>query len=93
MCRCRRIIPAAEEVVPALNVMMDKKWVDETGVSLLTDATADAHKAALRIINSGRLSGEPPQLLSLPNACNAVLAVMNVTPLTGQRHHMHCAAS
>lgn len=36
---------------------MAKKWVDETGVSLVTDATAEAHKAALRIINSGRLSG------------------------------------
>lgn len=38
---------------------MQKKWVDETGVSLITDATADAHRAALRIIKSGRLSGKP----------------------------------
>ncbi|KAK9901084.1 hypothetical protein WJX75_003249 [Coccomyxa subellipsoidea] len=54
--RCRRIIPTAGDIVPALDLMMQKKWVDETGVSLITDATADAHRAALRIINSGRLS-------------------------------------
>lgn len=36
---------------------MKKTWVDEAGCSLVTDATTDAHKAALRIINSGRLSG------------------------------------
>ena len=35
---------------------MVKTWVDESGVSLLTDATAQAHSAALRIIESGRLS-------------------------------------
>ena len=48
--------------------MMQKKWVDETGVSLITDATTDAHRAALRIINSGRLSGKQTQLLSFVNA-------------------------
>ena len=56
-CRCRRRIPAAGDIVPELDMMMQKKWVDEAGVSLLTNGTADAHRAALRIINSGRLSG------------------------------------
>ncbi|KAK9901093.1 hypothetical protein WJX75_003809 [Coccomyxa subellipsoidea] len=58
--RCRRIIPTAGDIVPALDLMMQKKWVDETGVSLITDATADAHRAALRIISSGRLSDPLP---------------------------------
>ncbi|KAK9918950.1 hypothetical protein WJX75_008262 [Coccomyxa subellipsoidea] len=58
--RCRGIIPAAEDIVPALDLMMQKKWVDETGVSLITDTTADAHRAALRIIKSGKLSDPLP---------------------------------
>ena len=58
LCRCRRIIPAPQDIVPSLNALVEKKWVDESGVSLLTDATAQAHSAALRIIQSGRLSGE-----------------------------------
>ena len=58
LCRCRRSIPAAEGIVPSLNALVAKTWVDGSGVSLLTDATTQAHSAALRIIQSGRLSGE-----------------------------------
>lgn len=57
LCRCRRRIPDASEIVPALDALMGKLWVDDKGESLLTSATLDAHKAALRIIESGRLSG------------------------------------
>ncbi|CAL8469089.1 g8630 [Coccomyxa elongata] len=49
--------------------MVQKKWVDETGVSLTTDATADAHRAALRIINSGRLS-EPLPVVQMYHNCS-----------------------
>ena len=48
--------PCSSKLVPRLNALVDKTWVDESGVSLSTDATAQAHSAALRIIESGRLS-------------------------------------
>ena len=35
--RCRRVVPAAGDMVPALELMMQKKWGDETGVSLTTE--------------------------------------------------------
>ena len=56
-CRCRRRIPDASEIIPALEALMGRRWADDKGESLLTSATPDAHKAALRIIESGRLSG------------------------------------
>lgn len=75
LCRCRRSIPAAEEIVPSLNALVDKTWVDGSGVSLLTDATAQAHSAALRIVQSSRLSGElacnPAGLVS--SACHTTV--------------------
>ena len=52
------IIPAAQDIVPSLNALMEKQWVDESGVCLLTDATTQAHSAALRIIQGGRLIAE-----------------------------------
>ena len=58
LCRCRRSVPAAEGIVPSLNALVDKTWVEGSGVSLLIDATTQAHSAALRIIQSSRHSGE-----------------------------------
>lgn len=58
VCRYRRIIPDKEALELRLNALMTKDWPDEHGVSLLTEATEQAHERALKIVREGRVSGE-----------------------------------